>query len=145
MCCNVISTEVMWDILWMSGKGNRRCFELIREPCAAWASPATDRRSSPLLMTKASKSGPFTGRSSSSPSTSTSTGCAVPGALLQGSYDVISSVLSLWRVTSCLCIDKIPEVANTKVSKPKRYSLSKLKRLIQTHPTCLRRGVGRFA
>ncbi len=39
-----------------------------------------------------------------------------------------------------LCIDKIPEVAKTKVSKPKRYSLSKLrfchapKTLIQTHP-----------
>ncbi len=31
--------------------------------------------------------------------------------------------LSLWSVTSCSCIDKIPEVANTKVSKPKRYSL----------------------
>ncbi len=49
--------------------------------------------------------------------------------------------LSLWSVTSCLCIDTIPEVAKTKVSKPKRYSLSKLrfvhahlKRLIQTHP-----------
>ncbi len=50
-------------------------------------------------------------------------------------------LLSLWSVTSCLCIDKIPEVAKTKVSKPKRYSLSKLrldhaflKQLIQTHP-----------
>ncbi len=49
--------------------------------------------------------------------------------------------LSLWSVTSWLCIDKIPEVAKTKVSKPKRYSLSKLrfchaplKRLIQTRP-----------
>ncbi len=49
--------------------------------------------------------------------------------------------LSLWSVTSWLCIDTIPEVAKTKVSKPKRYSLSKLrlchaplKRLIQTHP-----------
>ncbi len=49
-------------------------------------------------------------------------------------------LLSLWSVTSCLCIDKIPEVAKTEVSKPKRYSLSKLrlchallKRLIQTH------------
>ncbi len=49
--------------------------------------------------------------------------------------------LSLWSVTSCLCLDMIPEVAKTKVSKPKRYSLSKLrlchaplKRLIQTHP-----------
>ncbi len=38
--------------------------------------------------------------------------------------------LSLWSVTSCSCIDKIPEVAKTKVSKPK---------------TCLRHGVGRFA
>ncbi len=50
-------------------------------------------------------------------------------------------LLSLWSVTSWLCIDKIPEVAKTKVSKPKRYSLSKLrfchaplKRLIQTRP-----------
>ncbi len=49
--------------------------------------------------------------------------------------------LSLWSVTSCLCIDKIPEVAKTKVSKPNKYSLSKLrfchaplKWLIQTHP-----------
>ncbi len=31
--------------------------------------------------------------------------------------------LSLLSVTSCLCIDKIPEVARTKVSKPKRFSL----------------------
>ncbi len=49
--------------------------------------------------------------------------------------------LSLWSVTSCSCIDKILEVAKTKVSKPKRYSLSKLrlchaplKQLIQTRP-----------
>ncbi len=48
---------------------------------------------------------------------------------------------SLWSVTSCLCIGKIHKVTKTKVSKPKRYSLSKLrhchaplKRLIQTHP-----------
>ncbi len=48
-------------------------------------------------------------------------------------------LFSLWSVTSC--IDKIPEVAKTKVSKPKRYSLSKLrlvhaplKQLIQTRP-----------
>ncbi len=51
--------------------------------------------------------------------------------------------LSLWK----LCIDKIPEAAKTKVSKLKRYSLSKL-RLVHapktTHlntPHC----VGRFA
>ncbi len=36
---------------------------------------------------------------------------------LKGSYDAISSFLSLWSVTSCLCIDTIPEVAKTKVSK----------------------------
>ncbi len=49
--------------------------------------------------------------------------------------------LSLWSATSCLCIDKIPEVAKTKVSKPKRYYLEKLrlnhallKQLIQTCP-----------
>ncbi len=59
-------------------------------------------------------------------------------------------LLSLWSVTSWLCIDKIPEVAKTKVSKPKRYSLSKLrlchaslKHLIQKHicvmlPKCSR-------
>ncbi len=50
-------------------------------------------------------------------------------------------LLSLWSVTSRLCIDKFPEVAKTKVSKPKRYSLSKLrlchaplKWFIQTRP-----------
>jgi len=49
--------------------------------------------------------------------------------------------LSLWSVTSCLWIDKIPEVTKTKVSNTKRYSLSKLrldhaplKQLIQTPP-----------
>ncbi len=49
--------------------------------------------------------------------------------------------LSLWSVTSCSCIDEIPKVAKTKVSNPKRNSLSKLrlvhaplKRLIQTRP-----------
>ncbi len=36
-------------------------------------------------------------------------------------------LLFLCSVTSCLCIDKIPEVAKTKVSKPKRHSLSKLR------------------
>ncbi len=47
-------------------------------------------------------------------------------------------LLSLRSFTSCLCTDKIPEVAKTEVSKPKIYSLSKLrlchaplKRLIQ--------------
>ncbi len=50
-------------------------------------------------------------------------------------------LLSLWSFTSCPCIDKIPEVAKTNVSKPKRYSLSKLrlcyaplKQLIHTRP-----------
>ncbi len=33
---------------------------------------------------------------------------------LKGSHDAISSFLSLWSVTSCLCIDKIPKVAKTK-------------------------------
>ncbi len=48
--------------------------------------------------------------------------------------------LPLWSVTSCLCIDKIPEVPKL-VSNPKRYSISKLrlchaplKWLIQTCP-----------
>ncbi len=47
----------------------------------------------------------------------------------------------LKSVISRLCIDKILDVTKTKVSKPKRFSLSKLrlchaplKRLIQTHP-----------
>ncbi len=55
----------------------------------------------------------------------------------------------LWSVTSCSCIDKIPEVEKTKVSKPKRYSLSKLrfchvplKWLIQTHPHMSTSGCG---
>ncbi len=50
-------------------------------------------------------------------------------------------LLYLWIVTSWLCIDKIPEIAKTEVSKPKRYSWSNLrfyhtplKRLSQTHP-----------
>ncbi len=50
-------------------------------------------------------------------------------------------LLYLWIVTSCLCTDKIPEIAKTEVSKPKRYSWSNLrfyhtplKRLSQTHP-----------
>ncbi len=30
-------------------------------------------------------------------------------------------LLSLWSVISCLCIDKIPEVAKTKVSKPEIF------------------------
>ncbi len=35
-------------------------------------------------------------------------------------------LLSFWSVTSCSCIDKIPEVAKTNISKPKRFSLSML-------------------
>ncbi len=69
----------------------------------------------------------------------------------KGSYDAISVLFSLWSVTSWLWIDKIPGVTKTKVSKPKRYSLSKirlchalLKRLIQTRPTCLCHDVGWF-
>ncbi len=49
--------------------------------------------------------------------------------------------LSLWSVKSWLCIDEIPEIAKTKVSKSKRYSLSKFrlchappKQLIQIRP-----------
>ncbi len=63
---------------------------------------------------------------------------------LKGSHDVIS----LWRVTS---IDKIPEVTKTKVSKTKRYSLSKLrlvhallKQLIQTLPHMSRSRSGKI-
>ncbi len=42
--------------------------------------------------------------------------------------------LSLWSVTSCLCIDKIPEVAKTKVSKPEIFfiKVKTLPRIIQT-------------
>ncbi len=61
--------------------------------------------------------------------------------MLKGSYDAV--LLSLWSGTSCLCKDEIPEVAKTEVSKPKRYSLSKL-RLVHT-PTCLRHNVEIFA
>ncbi len=50
------------------------------------------------------------------------------------------------------CIDKMPEVAKTKVSNPKTYSLSKLRRVyaflnasFKHAPTCLHHGVGRFA
>ncbi len=50
-------------------------------------------------------------------------------------------LLSLLSVSSCSCIDEIRKVAKTKVSKPKRYSLSNLrfihaplKWLIQTRP-----------
>ncbi len=57
--------------------------------------------------------------------------------------------LSLCSVTSCLCIDKILEVSKTKVSKPNRYSLQKLrlchtplKRLIQTWPHMSTSGCG---
>ncbi len=70
---------------------------------------------------------------------------------LKGSYDAISSFLSVWSVTSWLCIDKICKVAKTK-SQTKEIFFIKLrlvhvllKRLIQTRPTCLRHGVGRFA
>ncbi len=34
-------------------------------------------------------------------------------------------VFSLWSIIGLLCIDKIPEVAKTELSIPKRYSLSK--------------------
>ncbi len=72
--------------------------------------------------------------------------------ILKRSYDAISSFPFSLECTSCLCIDKIPEVAKTKVSNPKRYSLSKLrlchallKQLIQTRPACLHHGVEIFA
>ncbi len=66
--------------------------------------------------------------------------------ILKVSYNAISSFpFSLWSVTSWLCIDKIPEVAKTKVSKPKRCSLSlprPLKWLIQTRPHMYTSGCG---
>ncbi len=72
--------------------------------------------------------------------------------ILKGSMMRFLSFLSLWTVSSWLWINKIPEVAKTKASKPKRYSLSKLrlghaplKRLIQTRSACLHHDVGRFA
>ncbi len=55
----------------------------------------------------------------------TARGCT--GVTLKGSYDAVSSCFSLRGVTSWLCIDKIPEVAKTKVSNPRRYSLLKVK------------------
>ncbi len=71
---------------------------------------------------------------------------------LKGSYDAISSFAFSLSVTSCLCIDEIPELPKTKVSKPKRYSLSKLrldhaplKRLIQTRPHMSTSRCGNFA
>ncbi len=48
---------------------------------------------------------------------------------LKGSYNAISSVA--FSLGCYKLIDKIPEVAKAEVSKPKRYSLSKL-RLIHT-------------
>ncbi len=61
---------------------------------------------------------------------------------LKVSYGVNSHFCFLFGVLQAdLCIDKIPEVTKTKVSKPKRYSLSKLRlchapleRLIYTRP-----------
>ncbi len=61
-------------------------------------------------------------------------------------------LLSLWSVTSCSCIDKIPEVAKTKVSKPKTLVFIKVKTLpsppktahLNTPPR-LRHDVGIFA
>ncbi len=42
-------------------------------------------------------------------------------------------LLSLWSITSCLFRDNIPEVTKTNISKPNRYSLSKL-RLVHAPP-----------
>ncbi len=57
-----------------------------------------------------------------------------------------------FQVTSSWCIDKIPEVAKTKVLKRKKYSLSKLRLChallngsFKHTPTCLHHNVGRFA
>ncbi len=64
---------------------------------------------------------------------------------LKGSYDAISSFpfsLACYK----LFVHKIPEVPKTKVSKPKRYSLSKLRKLTFKHaPTCLRQDEEIFA
>ncbi len=62
---------------------------------------------------------------------------------------IVFKLFFLFDVTSCLCIDEIPEVAKTKVSKPKRYSLSKLSKpplngSFKHAPTCLRHDVEIF-
>ncbi len=61
--------------------------------------------------------------------------------LLKESYDAISSFAFSLKCYEMFTYRQDPEVVKTKVSKPKRYSLSKLrlchaplKRLIQTHP-----------
>ncbi len=61
--------------------------------------------------------------------------------LLKESYDAISSFAFSLECYEMFMYRQDPEVVKTKVSKPKRYSLSKLrlchaplKRLIQTHP-----------
>ncbi len=64
-------------------------------------------------------------------------------------------VLLSWGVTSCLCIDKIPEAAKTKVSKAKEIFFikeytpppppPKKNGSFKHAPTCLRHCVGRFA
>ncbi len=59
--------------------------------------------------------------------------------MISGSYDAISSFSFSLSVPSCLCIDKIPEVAKTKVSKPKPKTAH-----LNTPPR-LRHCVGRFA
>ncbi len=71
---------------------------------------------------------------------------------LKGSYDVISSLPFSLECYKLFCIDKIPEVAKTKVSNPKRYSFIKVKTLPcppktahSNTPLRLRYGVGRFA
>ncbi len=48
-------------------------------------------------------------------------------SLLKGSYDAISCFAVSLECYKLFGIDKIPEVAKTKVPKPKRYSLSKLR------------------
>ncbi len=91
-------------------------------------------------------------------------GILISNSGLKGSYGAISSFLSLWSATICLCIDKIPEVAKTKVSNqrdilykfktrscpPKtahsntpHMSTSQCGEICKTPPKCIRKERGR--
>ncbi len=59
--------------------------------------------------------------------------------------------LSLWRVTSCSCIDKIHEVAKTSLKTKEIFFIKVMTRqrppkmAFKHAPTCLHHNVGRFA
>lgn len=79
MCFTVfLLSYVSLCLCLLTGRLSQHHSGLILPLCAALIFQAMDRLLSQPLMTKASKSGQFTGRSFSSLSTSTSTGSAVP-------------------------------------------------------------------